>query len=392
MLFEYTFLYALIDAFCLLFSLFIFTKTTVDTGTEREVRALRALIVVFCVYLIADAFWALGKYNALGLTPDIVDIVESATLLLMGGVAYCWFLFAEYRMGAPFMKHRRAPAVAAVLLVVVIALYATTPLTGFIFSLGEGKTFTPGPLYDFTSIVFMLYIWFTAIHALVLFSRESTRARRTGYLTLAAFVLPPTVAGVIDIVAHGMPVLALAVFASVLLVFMNSQGARINTDKLTGLNNRRRADEYIEDQVTSLASGETFAVFMIDVDYFKGINDTYGHGEGDHALRVIANGLRHAVGGHHGLAARWGGDEFIIAAYLGTDESPDEVRRAIHENIDAAIARERLGYEISASIGYALAHRGEKVDALVDEADRMLYEEKADHHATLDARKHRPAA
>ena len=132
-----------------------------------------------------------------------------------------------------------------------------------------------------------------------------------------------------------------------------------------------------------MSEGERFGVFMIDVDYFKDINDANGHGEGDRALQIIAEGLRRAMDGHHGLAARWGGDEFLIAAHLDAGKDPEELVRAVQSSIDDAREANNVDYRVSVSVGYAIAQGKVPMASLIAEADRKLYEQKTTHHATL---------
>jgi len=175
--------------------------------------------------------------------------------------------------------------------------------------------------------------------------------------------------------------MALSVFASLLLVFMNEQTSRVNTDTLTGLNNRRRATEYIEGALSDLEADDVFGVFMIDADYFKEINDQYGHSAGDRALQIIAEGMRCAIANHHGLAARWGGDEFLMATYLEPGEQPASMKDRIEQEIDAACDRSGVEYRIAVSVGYALANVGDAVSAVVDKADQALYRQKELTHS-----------
>ena len=383
MLFEYMFVYLMIDVFCLVFSIVIFTKINIDMGTEREVNALRGLTVAYMVFLVLDAVWAMGTYDTWLMTRAATGIFEAMTLLLMGIVAYCWFLYAEFRLGARYAQRRRFALYAAIPVFAVVVLYATTRFTGLVYTIGPDATFTEGPLALLPDVVFLLYVVIATVHAVIRFARERSSVRRLEIAPLMWFAIPPVACGILDIFMHGMPVMALSTFASVLLVFMSSQDSRINTDALTGLNNRRRAVEYIEDSISGIADGKLFGVFMIDVDYFKDINDKHGHGEGDHALQLIAQGLRLAMDGHHGLAARWGGDEFLVAAFLSSADEPAELEESIQRSIDVACERSGVDYDVSVSMGYALADRGESISDLVAEADRALYEQKAEHHVAL---------
>src|SRR3569623_386104 len=86
-----------------------------------------------------------------------------------------------------------------------------------------------------------------------------------------------------------------------------------NTDPLTGLANRRARDLRLADEwARSLRNGGSLAVIAIDVDRFKRFNDTHGHAEGDRALKAVADMLQAGVRGPIALAARHGGEEFML--------------------------------------------------------------------------------
>ena len=382
---EFVIMYVIVDVFCFIFSLVIFSKIPIDMGTEREVRAIRRLIVSFALYLVADAIWALGVYGVLPLSEIATGLIESLTMFIAGFIAYFWFVYAENRLRAPYVNYRFFTQIAAIPIVAVALLYATSYFTGFVFVIGPDGTYANGPLQLLLAIAFLFYVFYTAVHALACCVREKSSIRRREDLSYVWFAIPPLVFGVLDVLVHGMPSIAISVFSSILLVFMTSQDLRINTDALTGLNNRRRATEYIEDCLDEL-SDDRFVVFIIDADYFKEINDTFGHAGGDRALQLIADGLRRAMDGHHGLAARWGGDEFLAAVFVAPEQSIDDVKRSINDAIAVACENSDEGQVVSVSIGAAVAHRGDTVVSLVAEADRALYAEKAAHHASVARR------
>jgi two-component system chemotaxis family response regulator WspR len=87
----------------------------------------------------------------------------------------------------------------------------------------------------------------------------------------------------------------------------------MNSDGLTGLSNRRHFDEYLElEWRRSLREQSQLSLLMIDVDYFKTYNDTFGHLEGDEALRQVASAIREASARPSDLPARYGGEEFAL--------------------------------------------------------------------------------
>lgn len=87
----------------------------------------------------------------------------------------------------------------------------------------------------------------------------------------------------------------------------------MNSDGLTGLSNRRHFDEYLElEWRRAMREQQQLSLLMIDVDYFKAFNDTFGHLAGDEALRKVADAIRGSCGRPSDLPARYGGEEFAL--------------------------------------------------------------------------------
>ena len=187
MLFEYIFVYLMIDVFCLLFSFVIYSKITIDMGTEREVRALRMMLIGYDLFLVTDAVWAMGLYGVLPMSAAAIGIIEAVTLLLMGFVAYCWFLYVEYKLHARYAYGRYFAFIVAIPVALVLLLYATTRFTGLIYTIGPDASFTAGPLELLPLAVFLAYVVFTTIHALMRFIGEKSSVRRAEIAPLVLF-------------------------------------------------------------------------------------------------------------------------------------------------------------------------------------------------------------
>ena len=156
-------------------------------------------------------------------------------------------------------------------------------------------------------------------------------------------------------------------------------------DVLTELPNRRSLDEQIRlIEATCLRRGEPLGVLIIDIDNFKGINDSHGHAAGDEVLRWVAHRLRTEVRASDAIGrpdastiGRWAGDEFIV----GTSGSPADDVAAMAERLVRATSgpvtidtgREVL---VSVSIGGSVG-AGEPWPELLRHADGALYEAKA---------------
>lgn len=147
-----------------------------------------------------------------------------------------------------------------------------------------------------------------------------------------------------------------------------------NADPLTGLANRRYFDEALVDAgAWAKRTHGSLALLTIDLDYFKSINDSYGHAEGDRVLQAVARALRTVVG-ETGVAARLGGDEFVALLRVGHGAALD-----VADALRAAIAEQRdlLGGPPGMSIGIAvLPGDASTVHGLVTASDAALYQAK----------------
>jgi diguanylate cyclase (GGDEF)-like protein len=149
-------------------------------------------------------------------------------------------------------------------------------------------------------------------------------------------------------------------------------------DVLTDLPNRALFHEQLKQELACIASGEQLAVYYIDIDEFKSVNDSLGHLIGDELLKSVAASLTRCVG-DCGFVARLGGDEFAIVqtAVKTPDDVTDllnDIFNAIREPFDC------FGHQLStdASIGVALApEHGVDLDQILKNADMAMYAAKS---------------
>jgi two-component system cell cycle response regulator len=152
------------------------------------------------------------------------------------------------------------------------------------------------------------------------------------------------------------------------------------TDSLTGLYNHRYATTHLATMIERVAAGtKPVGVLMIDIDFFKPVNDKYGHAVGDEVLRQVAKRLANSVRGFD-MVARLGGEEFTV---VHLDTSPQVVAR-IAERVRHAIASapfpvsDPVGeIDLTVSIGATMVQPGvDTPDTLLKRADQAMYQAK----------------
>lgn len=152
------------------------------------------------------------------------------------------------------------------------------------------------------------------------------------------------------------------------------------TDGLTGIANRKAFDKAIHDSIEEATANSTpLSLLMIDIDFFKKFNDTYGHQIGDQVLRLVARALVDNVKGRD-TAARYGGEEFSIllpeTPAFAACKVAEMLRKAVEsKEVINKSNNENLG-RITLSIGVSEYHAGEGISDFIERADAALYQSK----------------
>ncbi len=151
-------------------------------------------------------------------------------------------------------------------------------------------------------------------------------------------------------------------------------------DPLTQIDNRRGFDKALAENITqSQADGSSLCLIIADIDFFKKVNDTYGHLVGDNVIRMVAATLKNSIKGKD-LAARIGGEEFAIllpdTPFDGAMKLANDIRLSLGGlDLKKKSTGESLG-KITLSFGVATYQEAEAVDDFINRADKALYQSK----------------
>lgn len=158
-----------------------------------------------------------------------------------------------------------------------------------------------------------------------------------------------------------------------LVEYNNQLQKQANTDTLTGLYNRRKAMEYLGNMCKKNYSDMGFCISICDIDFFKKVNDTYGHEVGDKVLKQVADKFNETMHGH-GLIARWGGEEFLLVfPECNGDDAYVKVENIRKEIKDMKIKGEGYDFGITMTFGLAEYDFQNDIKAMIKEADDKLY-------------------
>jgi diguanylate cyclase (GGDEF)-like protein len=145
-------------------------------------------------------------------------------------------------------------------------------------------------------------------------------------------------------------------------------------DSLTGIGNRQSFNEFI-DKLSRSSAKESWSIVMIDMDHFKQINDTFGHLEGDNALRDMATIIKGCIR-HSDFAARYGGDEFVLAAPAEYDI--EKLMTRIQQSINNQNEKNLRPYQIAMSYGQDVytTNSDQSIKDFLVHIDALMYQNK----------------
>ena len=163
-------------------------------------------------------------------------------------------------------------------------------------------------------------------------------------------------------------------------VYIVSLNDQVSLDELTKLNNRTQLKRYVVSESIKQGTDKTVRyILMIDLNKFKGINDQYGHIEGDNALKRTAEALKLACSDNtlKAFIARYGGDEFIVITKTDNEEKIKELCSNIKATLIRLNDESGANYELTASIGYS-TYNGDisEFQTALGRADEALYNDK----------------
>ncbi len=145
-------------------------------------------------------------------------------------------------------------------------------------------------------------------------------------------------------------------------------------DYLTGLANRRKISELLQDEINRARRYQkTFSIILIDIDYFKHTNDTFGHRSGDNLL-IDITGIIGKTTRLPDMVGRWGGEEFVVICpetdLTGASCLAEKIREKIENNMFGEIGHK------TASFGVTCYNNNENIENIIQRADMALYSAK----------------
>lgn len=299
----------------------------------------------------------------------ISNTISSAS---SGIIGYCWCLFVEYHIHRNFERIKKKSRILAIPLIIATILIIINLLgTGIIFDISKENVYTRGPM-NFILYIFVFVYYIESIYTVHKAKYDSILVE---FFPIYYFIFPCMIGTMIQGFFFGVSTIWLCVAIAFILVYIENQISVSFIDDLSGLYNRKYMNHYLN-KLQSDKNRHVYG-FLLDINEFKAINDTYGHLTGDRALIKFGKILQHSID-KDSVAIRMGGDEFVIFAKLKSDEEALALKKQIKYNVRQFNIKSKEPFHLSFSIGIA-KFNGKNTDAFLSAMDDSMYEAKNMH-------------
>lgn len=382
------FFYCLVNLFCAgIIGILLYTTVTDVERTNKRIHLVFLLIAVI-LHCLADITWILSYSN-------IIIPCSKAARYTTVAIKYCVLTFCAYTICRFFFSLwesvtgiiPKKSKYIFLLFPILALLVLTSPLSHLFFAIDGIGFMVKGPLFiPVLVILFGTIIACTTISIVFYYQTQNDFAKEQ-YSFVAIYTIPVLIGAFVHYKIWNLPALSIGFTVATFIIYIFQMRDLVSIDALTGINNRRQGERFFQEQIRRIneephSTIECLYLFMMDLNKFKSINDTYGHAEGDKALVATADVLKEACSHirRKCIMSRFGGDEFVIGVVF-TPEEAHLLNDKIHDLIQKKNEELKTPYKISISVGYTYYKKEFKdFRTFLTHADYLMYEMKEIAH------------
>lgn len=366
------------NSFCILIICILLSCHCKALDTRPNARCFKRLLVSLIFYIFFDLLCGLQENRVLNPAPWVVGVMNVLFFFSSAVVSFQGFLYAEAEFGGKWFHDRRKWFLYTLPLLILAVSLPFTLWGKYYFYIDEHSRYVRGSQYPILLVLCYGYLVVIGIHSLQKLLNKENYAHRSEYWAIASFVVFPLLSGALQTVYTGISIICMGATVACVQIFVSLQQAKITIDPLTQINNRSKMIQHLEKCISHQKSGgdRTLALFMIDINDFKQINDRFGHLEGDAALIMLAEVLKQVGARYKGQISRYGGDEFFVILQARGDEEVQKFRQDLLDTLNAYNEASGKPYSLSIGIGLAYYDPALSIPELIESADQALYSNK----------------
>ena len=373
----YAFTYYLNNTACIIIMLLILKLHLKSLDKTITARVFTFLIVSVILYFIFDLCCGLLENDVWHKGQMLSTIFNLGFFFSSYLIGYFAFMYSECEINNTWMFNNKKLYLSFIPTLILIVLTFLTLKFRFFFYIDINGEYIKGSHYFLVLLFVYGYLLLIGIKNFILYFNKKYYLKKEILLLFCSFVIFPLIFGIIQAFHTGISIICLGTTISIVQVFISMQNKRITIDSLTKLNNRDKLMQHLDSKINNVINNDIYFV-MIDIDNLKHINDTFGHVEGDRAIKTIADILKQSCGHYTCMLARYAGDEFSIV-FEGSLESVEKLKNDIYTNLKVYQELTNGKYNLEVSLGYSRYDRFKmkNIVELIASADAELYKEKA---------------
>ncbi len=314
-----------------------------------------------------------------GFLPRIMNVLGNTYCFIANPIFACsWCIYTDLKLYSSKARIKRIYRFAAIPGIILVAIGIINTFVPIIFYVDSSNVYHRLPF----SYVFYAVEAGYLIYSLVIVKQYEKRYDKVRFFPMYLMLGPIVIGCVLQIMFYGVSLIWVSVSIGLTSIYMSLQNEFSYLDTLTGLYNRAFLDYQLE--ICSKSPDIKIGGIMIDVDYFKTINDSYGHSVGDEALIDVARVILFSKP-DSAIAVRFAGDEFILLIKDCSEAILNKTVEEVRNELKLFNENECRQYDLSLSMGAAMFdYEIDDVDSFFKKMDDNMYKEKNARHAQQD--------
>lgn len=352
-------------------------KNRENTRGEARLYDAMAVLNLLGALLETFSFWVDGVRfpgaRALNM------LANSLCFLGTVSIAFLWALYVELLIYRNYKRAmRNAKFLLGPCLIEVIAILCNLLKPGFLFAVSEANIYHRG---QWAVICFVIPIFYFAYTTHLVYSSKR-QGFNLNFFPVLYFIAPCLAGVLIQLYYYGITTTWASVAIALSFIQMQSFAENLYTDELSGLYNRRYLNSLLTKQTRT--NRRSLYGIMMDINDFKQINDSFGHGTGDQAICKMGDILFHSIP-EGGIAIRYAGDEFIVLLPGGDEATAKATAREIDRQLSRFNHSGEALFTLTVSMGWSPFDPEQGKEAFLAAMDEKMYEQKRKYHRVQNA-------
>lgn len=361
--------------FVLLLALLVSSHIRRADDEHVEVKLFTIITILTMIACVVDffMFYVDGKP---GLIMRMINMLGNTYCFIANPLFIAsWCVYADLRLYHSVARIKKVYRIAMIPAEVMVIIAIVNNFVPLIYFIDEFNVYHRLPL----SYVYYLVDAGYLLLSVIILKNYEKKYGKVRFFPMYLMVMPIVLGCALQAIFFGISLIWVSLAVGLTSIYMSLQNEFSYLDRLTGLYNRA----YLDYQLDSARkdNGGRFGAIMIDVDYFKQINDTYGHSIGDEALIDVARVITLSKP-DKAVATRFAGDEFILLVKNTSDREMQSIIESIRDEVNMFNDTENRQYKLSLSLGYSIYDPAkDTVDDFLKHMDDNMYDEKNAKHA-----------